>query len=126
MTQQNAILHWKQGANDALESSKLLFEGRQYQYALFLCHLAVEKALKAAWIKDHDTEEPPKTHDLLKLAMAIGREFTDEQLLQFEIITRFVIDARYAGSRWAEEYGTKDEAETWIKNTQQLISILTE
>jgi len=126
MTQQNAILHWKRGADDAIQSARLLFDGKQYQHTLFMCHLAVEKALKAAWIKRQDTEEPPQTHDLLKLATALNREWEDEQLLQFEILTRFVIDARYAGSRWTEEYGTKEGAEKWLNNAQNLISLLSE
>lgn len=124
MTQQDAVAHWRKGAEDALRSAVLLLQGNQYHHALFLCHLAVEKALKAAWVAERDTEEPPRTHDLLQLATVLRREWTDDQLLQFETLTRFVIDARYAGSRWAKEYGTHIGAETWIAHTKVFLSLL--
>ena len=124
MTQQDAAEQWREGARDELAAARVLLEGQRYEQALFHCHLATEKALKAAWIVAHGTEEPPHTHDLVSLAKALPRQWTDEQLTDFETLTRFVIDARYADPPWAKEYATKEHAATWLERAKGFCSLL--
>jgi HEPN domain-containing protein len=125
MTQQEAVRHWQEGARKALRAAKVLHEDGNDESALFHCHLAVEKALKAAWIAQRDTEEPPHTHDLVALAKALEKQpWTEEDLEVLETLTRFVIDARYADPTWAVEYATKENTERWIEQGRRFISFL--
>jgi len=45
----------------------------RYFYAVFMCHLSIEKALKGLYCKVLD-EVPPKTHNLLYLLNRIGKK----------------------------------------------------
>ncbi len=60
---QKQIDQWKGGATEALETADLLIEKNKISFGLFFCHLAIEKILKAHYIRC--TEKlAPKTHDL--------------------------------------------------------------
>ena len=84
MTQQEIVDHWRKGAQDAFDAACVLEQKEKYALALFHCHLAIEKALKALYIQKFDGI-PPKTHDLLqlleKLTLSLNvrqRELLDE------------------------------------------------
>ena len=88
--------YWLDLAADDLSVADLLFKGKKRLHMAFFCHLAAEKALKAAIA--HNTEKiPPKIHDLLKLAKfgEIYDCLTEEQLSLLEELTPLNIDARY-------------------------------
>ena len=46
-----------------------MFSGGRYFYAVFMCHLAIEKALKGVYAKKAG-KMPPKTHNLVTLLAA--------------------------------------------------------
>jgi len=48
-----------------------LFQGGRYLYAVFMCHLAVEKALKGLYF-ERLREAPPRSHSLVYLLKAVG------------------------------------------------------
>ncbi len=48
-----------------------MFHGGRYLYAVFMCHLAVEKALKGLYF-ERRKEFPPKSHSLVFLLTEIG------------------------------------------------------
>ena len=48
-----------------------MYEGGRYLYGVFMCHLAVEKALKGLYFEKRK-EFPPKTHSLVFLLNEIG------------------------------------------------------
>ena len=62
----------------------------------FICHLVVEKALKAA-IANVTSELPPKTHDLTRLAEHAGifDDLSENQLELLETLNPLNIEARY-------------------------------
>ncbi len=47
-----------------------MFDNRRYIYAVFMCHLAIEKALKGLYAQKLN-EIPPKTHNLIFLVEKI-------------------------------------------------------
>lgn len=47
MTQEQAVQQWLNGAQVALKSAEVLYTAQQYEYTLFMCHLVIEKYLKA-------------------------------------------------------------------------------
>ncbi len=53
-----------------LETAEFMFRGGRYFYCAFMCHLAVEKALKGVY-HEHCGQPPPKTHNLVLLLNAL-------------------------------------------------------
>jgi len=85
---------WLDGSEKDFEIAKRLFKSKDYSYALFFCHLSLEKLLKALIIKKKN-ELPPPIHLLVRLANLSGIKFSKEQLDDLAEITAFNIKARY-------------------------------
>ncbi len=81
-------------ARDDWEVVQSLFKSQHYGYALFFCHLALEKALKALVIK-RTHEHAPHMHDLRRLAEQALLTLTDNQRKDLDVISTFNIRARY-------------------------------
>ena len=67
------IEEWLKQAEYDIETADAMHVGGRYFYAVFMCHLSVEKALKGLYHKVLD-EVPPKTHNLLYLVDKIGKK----------------------------------------------------
>jgi HEPN domain-containing protein len=59
-------LNWIALAEYDIESASHMLNTGRYLYVVFLCHLALEKMLKAH-VVESTHEFPPKTHDLIYL-----------------------------------------------------------
>lgn len=123
MSQEEIIKHWQQGARDALEAAQALHNLRKYALALFDCHLAVEKALKAAYIAKYDQEAPP-THNLLFLTEKLGKAWTQEQHDALSDLTDYAVAARYDDPEWAKTQATKENSAFWIEQASAFLTIL--
>lgn len=94
MTAQDAAKFWHEGADDAMATAQSLMDAKRYHHALFFCHLAIEKMLKARIVVA--TNEPPiPIHDLLRLAEISGIVFTEMHTAWLREIDKFNIAARY-------------------------------
>ena len=60
------IEYWVKTAEESLLDAESLISTKRYLFALFCCHLTIEKILKAHVVK-HTQEIPLKTHHLLNL-----------------------------------------------------------
>lgn len=79
----NKYQEWLKQADYDMETAEMMFGGSRYFYAVFMCHLSIEKALKGLYFKVLD-QVPPKTHNLLYLLDKIGRK--PEQTLEKFIV----------------------------------------
>ena len=75
-------LEWLKQAEYDLDTADYIFVGKRNFYAVFMCHLAVEKAIKGLYQKILQ-KTPPKTHNLIYL-------LTEIQLKPDEPLGRFV------------------------------------
>ena len=62
---------WLIQADYDMDTAAAMHDSGRYFYAVFMCHLSIEKALKGLYHKVLD-EAPPKTHNLLYLVNKIG------------------------------------------------------
>lgn len=88
------LRYWLDAAVHDLEMANSLFRTGKYDYCLFLCHLSLEKLLKALAAratKDH----PPFTHNLLYLAGQANLKLSKAQIELFDQINKFNMEARY-------------------------------
>ncbi len=88
---------WLEQAFYDLDTANDMLEKNRNFYAVFMCHLAVEKALKGLLWKKLDII-PPKTHDLMRLISKIGIE-PPQELREFivrlngtQVVTRYPED----------------------------------
>src|SRR5215813_13266061 len=63
--------NWLRSAEYDLKTAESLLRGRRYVYVIFMCHLAIEKILKAV-IAETSITPPPRTHNLYRL-LEMGR-----------------------------------------------------
>ena len=75
---------WMKQAEYDMKAARTLYDGRTYIYAVFMCHLSIEKALKGLYLKRLN-DLPPKTHNLNFLKEKSGLEMP-EDLLEFLVI----------------------------------------
>lgn len=107
----------------------MLITGR-YIYVIFMCHLALEKALKAV-VSEETQKLPPRTHDLLSLLHRAQLTPSQDQL-QFlseindvSVVTRYPEDISKLVSQYPEpvarEYFDKTrEVIAWIREDLRL------
>ncbi|OHB66907.1 MAG: DNA-binding protein [Planctomycetes bacterium RBG_13_62_9] len=118
-------LEWLKQADYDMDTAEFMTRGGRYFYAVFMCHLAIEKALKGLY--QHTLQEaPPKTHNLIYLLNKIGlRADADKSkviaiLNEANITTRYPDDIDKLQSKYTQEIasrilaGTKEILE-WIK-----------
>jgi HEPN domain-containing protein len=76
------------------EVARSLFDSGHYIYTLFMCHLAVEKLLKAI-VAESQEEMPPKLHNLIRLSELGQLVFPDEFRTFIEELNNVSIPTRY-------------------------------
>jgi HEPN domain-containing protein len=94
MNQKIIIDFWASEAEESLHVAKHLFEKKDYSYALFFGHLAVEKIIKAVLVKNTN-QQVPRSHNLLRLAKEAYIEMTKDQEHTLIRITAFNLESRY-------------------------------
>ena len=92
----NKVEYWLELCDDDLRAAKSMLKTKNFLWTGFICHLVVEKALKAA-IANITGEVPPKTHDLPKLAdkTEIYHDLSDNFKNLLNKLTPLQIEARY-------------------------------
>jgi HEPN domain-containing protein len=94
-TKEEYIQFWITQAEDDWQTVYILFEKKKYLQSLFFMHLAIEKIAKAFWIRDNDTNIPPKTHNLVYLISQTKVELSEDDKEFLLNINRFQIEGRY-------------------------------
>jgi HEPN domain-containing protein len=88
------VNYWKDSSNQNFETMKHLLHSKDYNWALFIGHLVIEKLLKALYVKNTQ-RHAIFTHDLLRLANKIELVITEEQEEWLDEISTFNLNARY-------------------------------
>ncbi len=94
MNQKQIVDYWQAEADESLAVMTHLFEKKDYSYALFFGHLAVEKIIKALFVQNI-SRDVPRSHNLLRLAKAAQIEISEKQQHELIRITAFNLEARY-------------------------------
>lgn len=126
MTQDDAVSHWQLRARSELKAAQTLFEKEDDNLCgavLFHCHLALELALKAEFIRKND-EAAPFSHDINELANAIREGWDEQEKIAFEQLTEFAVLARYGDEEWFENNATRERAREWLKKSEGFISAI--
>lgn len=65
------IEYWTEISNDDLKSAESIFSNGNYDWSLYIAHLALEKILKAYYVSVM-RDSPPKIHKLDRIAELSG------------------------------------------------------
>lgn len=120
MKRDDVIKHWIKSADNDYPVIETLFEKGHYNWSLFIGHLILEKILKACYAK-YIEKEPPRIHNLLKIADDAGLELTKEQKMFLDEVTTYNIRVRYQDfkDRFAK-LATKEYTEGSIKKIKEI------
>ena len=118
------IAYWLQLARLDLDSARKSLHGDSYLHCLFGCQQALEKLLKGL-IVEATKEQPPRLHNLVRLAALAGLTLqpAQERLLS-------TLSLQYIEMRYPEELSTIDElnsrqtAEEHLHQTEELFQWL--
>jgi HEPN domain-containing protein len=85
---------WLIQAEYDMDTADYLFEGERYFYAVFMCHLSIEKALKGLYVKRFN-KTPPKTHNLIYLIEFMNIDIPENLYDVVFTLNRISVPARY-------------------------------
>ena len=71
MAKCDPVQHWLDSAKADLRVARTVFKGGHWRFTVFVCHLTVEKSIKAA-VQKKTGMLPPKIHDLGALLIKSG------------------------------------------------------
>jgi HEPN domain-containing protein len=99
-------IEWLKQSDYDLDTAEYMHQGGRHMYAVFMCHLAIEKALKGLYY-ERRREFPPKSHSLVYLLNEIG-------ITPVEEIGRFVVKLSEASvpTRYPEDLARLQQSYT--------------
>ena len=117
---------WFRQADYDMDTADFMYKGGRYIYAVFMCHLAVEKALKGLYY-EKIRDIPPKSHNLVSLLNKTGIKPPEAsgkflvRLSQASIPTRYPENLARMQHAYTENIvrdilTSGNEVITWIKN----------
>ncbi|MGD1001560.1 MAG: HEPN domain-containing protein [Candidatus Brocadiia bacterium] len=90
----NTSEEWMRQAEYDIATAQAMFDARRYFYTAFMCHLSVEKALKAVYMARRK-QVPPKTHNLAFLTQNLQLSVTKERSDFLFMLNRMSVMTRY-------------------------------
>ena len=93
---EKTINNWLELARYDLDTASAMLSSGRYLYVSFTCQQAIEKLLKAIFVKKKNCT-PPYTHNLIRLCEEIGlmAELSQKQLAFIEQLCSYYIQSRY-------------------------------
>ena len=91
---QDAINYWMEIAKRDYDTMLALFNSGRYPESLYFGHIIIEKIIKSLVTKE-TREQPPYTHDLLRLAELAKLDLVSEEMDFLDMLNDFNIRARY-------------------------------
>ena len=85
---------WLKQADYDLATAEFLAKGGRYFYAVFMCHLSIEKALKGLYTQ-RLAKTPPKIHNLLYFVEKMGLRLPEDLYDFVYMLNRVSVPTRY-------------------------------
>jgi HEPN domain-containing protein len=124
MTIEEQIKYWFDIAEDDLIVTESNFNNCHYLWCLFICHIILEKGIKALYVQSNH-ESPPKIHDLVKLSKLASVVISEEDLRFLDEMNKFNIEARYPDYKEVlKKFCTKEYTEIRYNKTKEIFQWL--
>lgn len=109
-SQELVVKQWLDKSAEDLETAQTLLDTGRYAWCAFLCQQALEKCLKAGYVKEKK-RIPPYIHKLERLCELLELDPPPEILDSIIEIDKYYIAARYPGFEDNTDVPTKDRCE---------------
>ena len=112
---------WLKQAKYDIDTAKAMLDKGRYIYCVFMCHLSIEKSLKALYVKVLN-ENSPKIHSLVYLAqrtkVKLSAQIRDflESLDEISVPTRYPEDLE----KLLKDYGKSRTKIVFVKSREVL------
>jgi HEPN domain-containing protein len=115
---------WLKQADYDMDTAEFMFNGGRYFYAVFMCHLSIEKALKGIYQKRLD-ETPPKIHNLVYLVEKIRLQPPEDLYDSIFALNRVSVPTRYPDDleRMQKDYN-KDRTKGLLEQSREVLKWL--
>jgi HEPN domain-containing protein len=116
-----ATINWLKSSDYDLKTAASLLKAKRYLYVVFMCHLSLEKTLKAI-LSEALSELPPYTHNLNRLLELGGIALPEEMQSFVNAINLQSVPTRYPEdfTRLSNELDGKTAAE-YMRQTKRII-----
>jgi HEPN domain-containing protein len=94
MELEEKIEFWVDHSIYDFKTARSMQRSGRYVYAVFMCQQAIEKYIKAIYLKTHG-KEAPKSHNLLYLLEQIGLDISEEDRNFLAQLSSYYISGRY-------------------------------
>ena len=113
--------NWLKSSEYDLKTAAFLLKSKRYIYVVFMCHLSLEKTLKAI-LSEVFRELPPYTHNLNRLLELGGITLPEDMQSFLNTINLQSVPTRYPEdfSRLSKELDGKTAAE-YMRQTKRII-----
>jgi len=117
----NTTLNWIKSSNYDFNTAVFLLKSKRYIYVVFMCHLSLEKVLKAI-LSEAFSELPPRTHNLNRLLELGGITLPENMQAFVNAINLQSVPTRYPEdfTRLSKEIDGKTAAE-YVRQTRRII-----
>lgn len=116
--------YWLDIADYDMETARSLQKSGRYLYTVFICQQAVEKLLKANYMKRF-SKEAPFSHNLVYLNSLVELGTSDSHLKLIAELTTFYIEGRYpAYKKKLSAMIDKEKSSSILKRTEELFKWL--
>lgn len=95
MTKEKHVAYWLDIAEKDMGRAEMCFKNKDYVFCLFCLHMALEKTIKALWVKNNEVNYPPKIHNLVTLISNLPVGFNEEDLRWLDDMNTFQLEGRY-------------------------------
>ncbi len=107
-----------------LDTADHMLKSGRYLYVIYMCHLSLEKLLKAV-VAETQEDLPPKTHNLYHLTKCIDLDIPSQFKQLFADLNAASLPVRYPEDleKLAIQY-SKEVAQTYLKQTKECLQWL--
>jgi HEPN domain-containing protein len=117
---EKVIGYWVDSSDKDFKTMENLMESGDYNWAMFLGHLVIEKLLKAVYVKVHE-KHAIHGHDLLRLTASLDLDLDPVKEEWLDRITTFNLNARYDSYKQNfYKLCTKEFALEWKSKIEEL------
>lgn len=113
------IKYWLAHAQEDLISAKVMLDAGRYTWCAFICQQALEKLLKAGYVKK-ERRIPPRIHKLERLLELLSLQPPEDLLEVLILIDKYYIIARYPSYKTSVDIKTNKVAVEIYKKTKEI------
>lgn len=99
MEKQDHIKYWIDISEKDWKRAELFLKEKDYVFALFCLHMSMEKLIKAVWVRENNTNFPPRIHNLITIIADTSYDPESEEAHMLEELNRYQLEGRYPDYR---------------------------